>query len=579
MRIFFDKSRCDECGECLEACPKKPLTIGIFNCRHCSKEDAFCLDACPAGAVEEKAGVLATIQACSGCGQCFECPWGAVVENREGKAVKCDLCINEGGAKCVLACKKNALLVQKEGIGWRIEWEPYNKFIEGNEEKKTIIAEGLYLVKQLHELHPKEEGLLHAVVSEFRERAGEEAVSREAVSRKLKNLLKEVCEEYGLLLERERGEKIVEVAEANIFGYGVLDPLLEDDSIEEITVLGANRPLYVYHRQMGWLKTNCYFTSEEFAVNMINKMARSLGRRITLQNPRLNATLPNGSRLHASISPVSVEGVEMTIRKFKKNPFTPADLIENNTMITELAAFLSLALFGDTSLVIAGNTSSGKTTTLNALFSFIPLADRIIITEETPEISIPHKHRIRIVANEEAGISMKDLVKDTLRMRPDRVVIGEVRSREEVEALFDSLLAGQARGSYATFHAGTSEETIARLKALGARESDLDAVDLVLVQRRILVHEKGRSVEMRRVTELSEVSGGKPRKLFSYNARKDCLEKNNFFRTRLFEKIAETHRMSGRELAAELKKRAKRLAFLAKEKKSYAEFTREVQKW
>lgn len=578
LRIFLDKDKCNECGDCLEACLKKPLSLGIFNCRHCSKEDAACLEACGEQAIEEKAGLLAVGEKCGGCGKCFACPWGAMVESRAGKAVKCDLCSNDGEARCVLACKKNALTLQRDGIGWRIECEPYKKILEKAGDKKTVAADGLYLVRRLHELRPKEENLLHAVVSEFRERAGDEVASREAVSRKLKSLLKEVCEEYGLLLDKERGEKIVEVAEANTFGYGALDPLLEDDAIEEISVLGANRPAYVFHRELGWLKTNCYFTSEEFATNLINKMARPLGRRITFENPRLNATLPDGSRLHASIPPVSVEGVELTIRKFRKNPFTPADLVANRTMSAELAAFLSLVLFGDASLLIAGNTSSGKTTTLNALFSFIPLSDRIVITEETPEISIPHKHRIRIVANEDAGITMKDLVKDTLRMRPDRVVIGEVRSRDEVEALFDSLLAGQARGSYATFHAGTAEEAVTRLKALGAREGDLDAIDLILVQRRIMIREGRGGKEIRRATEFCEMSRGRLVKLFSYDYKKDFLEKK-LVHSDLFERTADTHRMTAAELRKELERRAKRLKALAGEKPSYAEFTKEVQDW
>jgi len=580
----LDKKRCDECGDCLEACPKKPLTLGMFNCRHCAPADAPCAQACEIKAFEEKAGngTLTISDNCTGadCGECFSCPWGAIVENREGKAAKCDLCAAEGEAKCVLACKKNALFLRRDSIGWRIECEQHKKILDESGDKKTVIKNGLYLVKRLHELHPDEEDILHALVSEFRERAGDGAPSRESVSRRLNALLKEKCEEYGLLLEKDRGQKIVEVAEANTFGYGVLDPLLEDDSIEEITVVGKGKPIYVFHREKGWLETNCCFTDDEFAVNTVNKMARSLGRRITFENPRLNATLPDGSRLHATIPPVSVGGVEMTIRKFRKSPFTPADLIANGTISAEAVAFLSLALFGDSSLLIAGNTSSGKTTTLNALFSFVPLSDRVIITEETPELSIPHKHSIRIVANEEAGISMKDLVKDTLRMRPDRVIIGEVRSKDETEALFDSLLAGQARGSYATFHAGSADEACARLKALGASEDDLNAIDLVLVQRRMLAKEKGgRATELRRATELCEIQGSKPAKIFEYDNKTERLEKKRFAAGGIAQRIADTHKMTVKELEAEVRRRAKKLEALVGQKPSYAEFTREVQEW
>ena len=139
--------------------------------------------------------------------------------------------------------------------------------------------------------------------------------------------------------------------------------------------------------------------------------------------------------------------------------------------------------------MISGNTASGKTTTLNALFSFVPANERVLIAEETPEIMIPHAHQMRLVASREMGIGLKDLVYDTLRMRPDRMIVGEVRSREEAGALFDVLLAGQARGCYATFHAQSAEEARSRFRHLGVNPEDLSSLDCIVVQRRMLRYE------------------------------------------------------------------------------------------
>jgi Flp pilus assembly CpaF family ATPase len=397
-------------------------------------------------------------------------------------------------------------------------------------------------------------------------------------SKDLKALLVKICEEKNILLEKSSGEKIMETAGRFVKGFGVLDFLLDDDSLEEISVVGVGKPIFVFHRKNGWMETNAFFTNEEQAIDTINKMARPLGRRVTFQNPRLNAVLPDGSRLHASISPVSLNGVEMTIRKFKRNPFHALELAQNETISTEALAFLWTVIYGDVSLCIAGNTGSGKTTTLNALFSFIPLNERIVVTEETPELYFLHKHLVKIIANDELGVGMRELVKDTLRMRPDRVVIGEVRGREEVEALFDSLLAGQAKGSFFTFHADSAGEALLRLKALGVSEEDLNAVDLIVVQKRISFFDRKnkRATELRRVTEIAEVNGGKHKVLFSLPDPSKPLEKTkNLESSVVVEKTLRNYGFSNKEFFGEVEKRKK---FLEKmQAKDFEDFTRQVQ--
>ncbi|MGB9577438.1 MAG: ATPase, T2SS/T4P/T4SS family, partial [Candidatus Norongarragalinales archaeon] len=532
---LLDESKCNSCGQCLKACPLHPKDKSIFKCLQCG-EEAECLEG--------------------------ECPYDAI---------KCDLCASREVPACIEACERGALSLEEDALGWRV-----------NKARRTP-SEEEYVVASSDEFSAREQKFAALLIREFQEGVKEEKESnrlpsREAVKNKLHALLYRVCEENSLLMEKNKAKKIVEACTMNICGYGVLDKLLEDDELEEISVVGINRPIRVFHRRKGWLKTNCVLTNENYAVNAINKMARSLGRRITYQNPRLNATLPDGSRLHASISPVAANGVEITIRKFKENPLTVADLVNSNTLSCEAAAFLWTLLFTDASIIVAGNTGSGKTTTLNALFSFVPQNDRVVIVEETPEIRIPQKHSIRIVANEELGIQMKDLVRDTLRMRPDRVIIGEVRSREEVEALFDSLLSGQARGSYATFHAGNSAEAVKRLRSLGAREDELPAVSAFVVQRRIPLYEQGVQREIRRVTEVTEVNAdGELGVLFSYNPTKDCLEKTKYYENCfLFEKMKTSYRMRKEQIAFLVQKKAKSLAELSARNLDHSSFAKEV---
>ena len=438
-----------------------------------------------------------------------------------------------------------------DALGWRVE---------GN---------AGYELPELKLTEPEQE-----LLSELLDAYEEEANDAEAA---LREILKAHCEEHRIILGKESADNIIRAAASNASGYGPFDFMLADDELEEIAVTGVGDPVRVFHRSKGWLETNCFITTMEFALNTTNKMARPLGRRLTLNNPRLNAVLPCGSRLHASIHPLALNGVEITLRKFRKKPFTILDLASNQTISLEAAAFLWLNLYSDASLLVAGSTGSGKTTTLNALFSFIPLTDRVVITEETPEINVPHGHCVRLIANEELGITLKEIAKDSLRMRPDRVIIGEVRDEGETRALFDSMLAGQARGSYATFHASSAGEAITRLKSLGGREDEVNSIDLILVQKRFLQYDaKSRTQrEVRRVTEISEVCEGKARALFEYDAKARALEKTRYYsKCDSFKRLAKNYSFSPSELEAECEKRRRFLEGL--NHKDNEEFTREV---
>ena len=416
-----------------------------------------------------------------------------------------------------------------------------------------IIKEGDYKLN-LPLLSDEEEFLIVEIEKRFREISRiEEFKNKDEVKEKLKEVLIRVADESGFYIDKEQERYLVEMAVRHIYGLYFIDDLLKDEFIEEIAIIGLNKPVYVYITNEGWRKVNATITKEESLIDLINKIAKSLGRRITLQNPRLNAVLPDGSRLHASISPIS-KG-ELTIRKFREKPLSPKHIINYKTATEEMFALLSLFMQSDSSIIIGGNTASGKTTTLNALFSFTPAKDRILITEETPEINIPHEHQIRLIANEDMGIGLNDLVYDSLRMRPDRIIVGEVRNSDETKALFDVLLGGQARGVYATFHAQSAREAISRFLSFGISSQDINSIDLLLIQRRMLTYnpKTRKNIEVRKITELAVIDHSKPIPIYKYNVIKGYWKRFNL--KPAYNRLSENLGLSINEIKKEIETR------------------------
>ena len=211
----------------------------------------------------------------------------------------------------------------------------------------------------------------------------------------------------------------------DIIGYGELDSLIQDDDLEEIMIIGLDKPVFVYHRKYGMMKTNLVYHDEKELMDLIDSIARQINRRIDQESPILDGRLIDGSRINATIPPVSADGPSLTIRKFRRDPLTVIDLINSKTLTLELAAFFWLCIDGlgvkSANAIISGGTSSGKTTTLNALSAFINPKERIITIEDTLELQIPHEHVIRMEtrpANVEGKgeLTMNDIVK-TFRFR------------------------------------------------------------------------------------------------------------------------------------------------------------------
>ncbi|MBI4210524.1 MAG: Flp pilus assembly complex ATPase component TadA [Candidatus Diapherotrites archaeon] len=233
-------------------------------------------------------------------------------------------------------------------------------------------------------------------------------------------------------------------------GYGMIDFLIQDNKLEEIMVIGPNAPVYVFHRKYEMMVTNIEFTSDNEIQDLINRIARQVGRRVDISSPLLDARLPDGSRVNATMPPSTVQGSTLTIRKFRAEPYNVIDLIRNGTMNVEAAAFLWMCTDGmntrPANILISGGTGSGKTTTLNVLASFIPESERIITIEDTAELNLPLKHWIRMEARppglEGTGeLTMDILTKNALRMRPDRIIVGEIR-HDEAFTLFTAFNTG-----------------------------------------------------------------------------------------------------------------------------------------
>lgn len=350
----------------------------------------------------------------------------------------------------------------------------------------------------------------------------------------------------------------------DLVGYGEIDPLIRDDNLEEIMVIGIDKPVFVYHREYGMMKTNILFKDAGEVMNLIDSIARQINRRIDQESPILDGRLPDGSRVNATIPPISADGPSMTIRKFKRDPLTIIDLINSKTISVELAAFFWLCFDGlgvkSANAIISGGTSSGKTTTLNALSSFINPKERIITIEDTLELQILHEHVIRMETRppnvENRGeLTMNDLVKNSLRQRPDRIIVGEVRGSEAI-TLFTALNTGHS--GFGTLHSNDARETITRLTnaPMSVPNIMISAIDFIIMQNRIY---RSDGVSFRRISEVAEVSGIEEgviqlNKIFEWDPQSDTI-KNVGITSKTLTEIANVSGNSLNSLYDEIKNR------------------------
>ncbi|MEJ5222875.1 MAG: CpaF family protein [Anaerolineales bacterium] len=334
----------------------------------------------------------------------------------------------------------------------------------------------------------------------------------EDVRRTILELFEQILTEENIVLSRPERQKLFEQIAAEILGFGPLQPLLEDDTITEIMV---NGPKNVYAERKGKIhRVPITFESNDHVMRVIDRIVAPLGRRIDESSPYVDARLPDGSRVNAVIPPISLVGPTLTIRKFSKNPITVEQLIQFGSITPEAVQFLKACVEARLNVVISGGTGSGKTTLLNVLSSFIPGDERIITIENAAELQLRQEHVVTLEsrpANIEGRgeITIRDLVINSLRMRPERIIVGECRGGETLDML-QAMNTGHD-GSMTTAHANSPRDAIARIETMclmagmdlpvrAIREQISSAIDLICQQERM-------RDGTRKVTYITEVGG------------------------------------------------------------------------
>ena len=301
---------------------------------------------------------------------------------------------------------------------------------------------------------------------------------------------------------------------------------MDDANLEEIAINDAEDPVWVYHVKFGWLKTTIMLSSEDQIRHYATMIGRRVGRQITILDPLMDAHLKGGDRVNATLEPISVAGNTITLRKFAAKPWTITDFIQDNTISPEAAALIWLGVQYELSTLISGGTATGKTSMLNVVANFFPPNQRIISIEDTREVQLPKfLHWVPMVtrlANPEGKgeVSMLDLLVNSLRMRPDRIIVGEIRRKREAEVLFEAIHTGHS--VYATVHANDTRETITRLTnpPIEIPKTMLPAISMIVVQYR------NRRTGVRKTFQIAEIlPDSEPNVLIQLDIRKGVLKK------------------------------------------------------
>ena len=313
-------------------------------------------------------------------------------------------------------------------------------------------------------------------------------------------------------LTREERRQVTREITDDILGYGPLEPFLHDDSVTEVMV---NGPDSIFIERMGKIeRTGAAFVDDAHLMRIIDKIVSSVGRRVDESSPMVDARLPDGSRVNAIIPPLALRGPTLTIRKFSRDPYTMDDLINFGSISPKAAQFLAACVNGKLNILISGGTGTGKTTTLNAMSAYIPNAERIVTIEDAAELQLQQQHVITLEARPpniegEGEVRIRELVRNSLRMRPDRIIVGEVRGPETLDML-QAMNTGH-EGSLTTIHANSPRDALARLETLvmtagvelphrAIREQIASAFDLMVQITRLVDGS-------RRITHVSEVLG------------------------------------------------------------------------
>ncbi len=344
--------------------------------------------------------------------------------------------------------------------------------------------------------------------------------------KRLRGVLKRASDEDIALLSTKLVNEMI--------GLGDIEYLLADDFLEEVVVNSSHDVVWVYSKKLGWCKSNVKIPTEDSIMNYAARIARQVGREITHLDPLLDAHLPTGDRVNATLFPISTAGNTITIRRFSRTPWTMVHMVSPsfNTISFEAAAFLWLACEYELSMLVSGGTASGKTVMLNSMMPFFPADHRLVSIEDTRELNLPeYLHWVPLstrgaIPRGEGEVSMLDLIENSLRMRPDRVIVGEVRRKRETEVLFEAMHTGHA--VYGTFHANRAYEVVDRIISPPMNIPPVVMGSLPLVTMQYI----NRKTKQRRTLEVAELikSGtDKPEVniLYAWNPKTDKVEPKN----------------------------------------------------
>ena len=400
-------------------------------------------------------------------------------------------------------------------------------------------------------------------ISELMDVSALESLKKKFYDKAIKAIQKEIPSLNQRLKEVLAGLLIQEM-----FGLGRIEFLLADPNTEEVVVNGSKEPVWVYHKKYGWLKTNIQIKSENDILNYANNIGRKVGRQVTILNPLMDAHLPSGDRVNATLFPVSTHGHTITIRKFRRSPWTIVDFIENKTINYEVAAWVWLAVQFELNMIVTGGTATGKTSLLNVFMNFVPPNHRILSIEDTRELQLPRfLHWIPLTTREPnpeglGAVTMLDLLVNSLRMRPDRIIVGEIRRAREAEVLFEAMHTGHS--VYATLHADTAEQALKRLcnPPINVPETVVGALHLFVVAFR------DRRTGIRRMLQLSEIipgaeSGLNINTLYRWRPSTDEITKTNES-YRIVEEIKNHTGMNDEEIKKNLEEKVDILKWLVK---------------
>ena len=400
--------------------------------------------------------------------------------------------------------EKREIVDEKKGFGWKGLGSAAIVFDKRVKEYRYVVSEPKLSGEEIKLKNDLTE--LFKLLADVPVFDADEEKRRDALIESLEQIIRD----NKIKVPDESKDRIFYYLVRDFVGYGRIDILMKDEDIEDISCDGSAVPVFVYHRKYQSIESNVKFKDSKELDSFVVRLAQICGKQISIYAPIVDGKLPDGSRLQATLSKTVTNESTFTIRRFREDPLTPIDLIENNTMSVEMAAYFWLAIENGASILFCGGTASGKTSTLNALSLFIPFSHKIVSIEDTREVNLPHKNWIAgttregfsSAESEKTGkdIDMFDLIRAGLRQRPRVIIVGEVRGREAY-SLFQAMATGHT--SYATVHASSIHALIQRLEnpPISLPRALLTSLDIIVFINAIPMGKK----MVRRITSVTEI--------------------------------------------------------------------------